>query len=67
MIYVRHTGKELSFIEQNMERDKFLSPKEALDFGLIDKILEHPPRQGDKENTESKEPAETEADESKQG
>lgn len=25
-----------------MERDKFMSPKEALEFGLIDKILSHP-------------------------
>ena len=41
-IYVKHTGRELSFIEQNMERDKFMSPTEARDFGLIDKILEHP-------------------------
>jgi len=41
-IYVKHTGQDLSFIEQNMERDKFMSPAEARDFGLIDKILEHP-------------------------
>ena len=41
-IYVKHTGRDLSFIEQNMERDKFMSPAEARDFGLIDKILEHP-------------------------
>ena len=26
-----------------MERDRFLSPQEALGFGLIDSILEHPP------------------------
>merc|ERR1712113_694334 len=41
-IYVKHTNKPLSFIEQNMERDKFMSPAEAHEFGLIDKILEHP-------------------------
>ena len=29
-----------------MERDKFMSPKEAMEFGLVDRILEHPPRQG---------------------
>lgn len=27
-----------------MERDKFMSPNEAKEFGLIDKILEHPPK-----------------------
>lgn len=43
-IYVKHTGREMSFIESNMERDKFMSPVEAQEFGLIDKILEHPPK-----------------------
>ena len=32
--------------ESNMERDKFLSPAEAKDFGIIDKILDHPPKFG---------------------
>ena len=31
-IYVKHTGQDLSFIEQNMERDKFMSPAQARDF-----------------------------------
>merc|ERR1711988_1564844 len=48
-IYVKHTGRDLSFIEQNMERDKFMSPVEAKEFGLIDKILEHPPKEGVKD------------------
>ena len=26
-----------------MERDKFLTPYEAKEFGLIDVVLEHPP------------------------
>ena len=43
-IYVKHTGKDLSYIESNMERDKFMSPQEAQEFGLIDKILEHVPK-----------------------
>ena len=43
-LYVKHTGLELGVIEGNMERDKFMSPSEAKDFGLIDKILEHPPK-----------------------
>ena len=52
-IYVKHTGRDLSFIEQNMDRDKFMSPSEARDFGLIDKILEHPPKEGLQEQAES--------------
>ncbi len=38
-IYVKHTGQKLSVIEKNMERDNFMSPDEALKFGLIDKII----------------------------
>lgn len=34
--------------ESSMERDKFMSPKDARDFGIIDKILDHPPKLGDK-------------------
>lgn len=43
-IYVKHTGLELQKIEDNMERDKFMSPVEALEFGLIDKVLTSTPK-----------------------
>lgn len=33
-----------------MERDKFMNPTEAKEFGLIDKILEHPPNHSEKVN-----------------
>ncbi|PVU90376.1 hypothetical protein BB559_004664 [Furculomyces boomerangus] len=39
LIYSKHTSVELSEIEKSMERDKFMSPTEALEFGLIDQIL----------------------------
>ena len=39
-IYVKHTKQKLSIIEKAMERDNFMSPSEALKFGLIDKIIE---------------------------
>lgn len=35
----KNTGKDLKTIENDTERDYFLSAKEALDYGLIDKIL----------------------------
>lgn len=38
-IYSLHTGKDVSVIEENMERDKFLTPEEAVNFGLIDKVI----------------------------
>lgn len=30
-----------------MERDKFMNPQESKDFGIIDKILDHPPKHGE--------------------
>jgi len=34
------TGQTYKKVEQDMERDKWLSPEDALKYGLIDKILE---------------------------
>ena len=42
-IYVKHTGQPIDVIEKNMERDKFFTSDEALEFGLIDQIIEHRP------------------------
>jgi ATP-dependent Clp protease protease subunit len=48
-IYVRHTGQELKVIEDALERDRFYSPQEAVDFGLIDEIAaKRPDLGGDK-------------------
>ena len=45
-IYVRHTGQTLKVIEDAMERDKFLSPEEAVKFGMIDEVIvKRPPRE----------------------
>jgi ATP-dependent Clp protease, protease subunit len=38
-IYVKHTGQTLDFISSAVERDKFLSPLEAKEFGLIDEVV----------------------------
>ncbi|XP_072027291.1 ATP-dependent Clp protease proteolytic subunit, mitochondrial-like [Amphiura filiformis] len=42
-LYVKHTKQPINIIAESMERDRFMSPQEALDFGLIDQVLEHPP------------------------
>ena len=45
-IYVKHTGQALEAIEDAMERDKFLTPEEAKEFGLIDEVVvKRPPRE----------------------
>ncbi len=38
-MYADHTGQSIEKINDAMERDKFMSPQEALEFGLIDKII----------------------------
>ncbi|MDP7142260.1 MAG: ATP-dependent Clp endopeptidase proteolytic subunit ClpP [Alphaproteobacteria bacterium] len=38
-LYVKHTGRKLSEIEQGMERDNFMSASEAQKFGLIDEVV----------------------------
>ncbi|KAJ2784985.1 hypothetical protein H4R18_000799 [Coemansia javaensis] len=39
-IYAKHTAQALDAIERAMERDNFMTPDEALAFGLIDRVLE---------------------------
>jgi ATP-dependent Clp protease protease subunit len=38
-IYVKHTGQDLATIEQAMERDRYMTPDEAKEFGLIDQVV----------------------------
>jgi ATP-dependent Clp protease protease subunit len=38
-LYAKHTGQSLSRIKNSMERDKFMTAEEAMDFGLVDKIV----------------------------
>ena len=39
-IYVSHTGQPYETIETTLDRDHFMTPSEALDFGLIDKVID---------------------------
>ncbi|MBP5243934.1 MAG: ATP-dependent Clp endopeptidase proteolytic subunit ClpP [Succinivibrio sp.] len=38
-ILAKHTGKSLEEVVQNTERDNFMTSQEALDFGLIDRVI----------------------------
>ena len=40
-ILAKNTGKEKSIIENDTERDFFMDSREALEYGIIDKILEN--------------------------
>ena len=39
-IYAKHTGQTLRVVEEAMERDRFMTPEEAKEFGLIDHVVE---------------------------
>tara|TARA_B100000945_G_scaffold279567_1_gene246060 strand:+ start:65 stop:676 length:612 start_codon:yes stop_codon:yes gene_type:complete len=39
-IYSKHTNKSVDDIKQALERDNFMTPENAKDFGLIDKVVE---------------------------
>ena len=39
-IYSKHTGKSVDDIKIALERDNFMTPETAKDFGLIDKVVE---------------------------
>lgn len=39
LIYSENTGQKIETIELSMERDRFMSADEAVEFGLIDKVI----------------------------
>ena len=41
-ILARHTGRTLDEINNDTERDHFLSAEEALKYGLVDEVLDRP-------------------------
>ena len=40
-ILIKHTGHPLEKIEKDTDRDRFMSAEEALEYGLIDHVIEH--------------------------
>ncbi len=46
-IYAKHTGQEIGFIADAVDRDKFMSPEEAKEFGIIDEVVTSRPEGGD--------------------
>ncbi|MBO0767130.1 MAG: ATP-dependent Clp protease proteolytic subunit [Solirubrobacterales bacterium] len=39
-IYSHHTGQTIDQVHADMERDRFFKPEEAVNYGLIDKVIE---------------------------
>jgi ATP-dependent Clp protease protease subunit len=44
-VYVKHTKKGYDVIEKTLDRDYFMTAEQALEFGIVDKVLEK--REGD--------------------
>ncbi|CAN1325505.1 ATP-dependent Clp protease proteolytic subunit 2, mitochondrial [Linum perenne] len=42
-LYAKHTGQPIDIISKNMDRDNFMTPDEAKEFGLIDEVVERKP------------------------
>lgn len=40
-IYVHHTGQDIETVENSMDRDNFMTPQDAVKYGLIDEVVEH--------------------------
>jgi ATP-dependent Clp protease protease subunit len=40
-IYAKHTGQPIEQVHADMERDRFFNPEQAVDYGLIDKVIKH--------------------------
>jgi ATP-dependent Clp protease protease subunit len=38
-IYAKHTGKSYDQVHEDMERDRFFKADEAVEYGLIDRVL----------------------------
>lgn len=46
-IYVKHTGQDYDTVEKTLDRDHFMSAEQARDFGIVDKVLEQRPEEGE--------------------
>ena len=40
MIYVKHTNQKISAVEKALDRDNFMTSEQALEWGIIDKIID---------------------------
>ncbi len=53
-IYAEHTGKDVAVVEKALDRDNFLTPEQAKDFGIIDLVVDKRPDAGGDDATSKK-------------
>ncbi|KAL6579512.1 ATP-dependent Clp protease proteolytic subunit 2, mitochondrial [Orobanche minor] len=42
-LYCKHTGQPLEIVQKNMDRDYFMTPQDAKEFGIIDEVIDERP------------------------
>jgi ATP-dependent Clp protease protease subunit len=42
-IYMKHTGQTLERLQDDTDRDRFMSPEESREYGLIDNVVDREP------------------------
>ena len=42
-LYAKHTGQPVDKIQKHMDRDYFMTPQEAKEFGIIDEVIDERP------------------------
>jgi len=40
-IYARHTGRPVEDVSEALERDRFFTPEQACDYGLVDRVMQY--------------------------
>jgi ATP-dependent Clp protease protease subunit len=40
-IYAEHTGKPVEEVSEALERDRFFTPEQARDYGLVDRVMQY--------------------------
>jgi ATP-dependent Clp protease protease subunit len=55
-IISQHTGQPVERIADDVDRDRFMSPEEAVEYGLIDRVLEGPVQTGNGKPKDSDHP-----------
>ncbi len=48
-IISKHSGKDVETIKKDADRDNYMTSEEALNYGLIDKVMERPPADAKKD------------------
>jgi len=52
-IYVHHTGQKYDVIADALERDKFMSPEDSVEFGIVDEVVSTRPETDDDKDSSS--------------